>query len=127
MTEPANTIASTTLFGIAALSVFFPNANESLMLAAFCGSVMFVLSKSDLKNAHKLVYMLLSFFLGILGAADAAAIMSGLLNMLPFKQDIVVSHTIGALFCSVIIVHILNIIPKIDLARWMKLPQKDEK
>lgn len=127
MTEPATSIATGGLLGIAALSVFFPHANEPVLLAAFCGSVIFVLSKTDMGNLLKLVYMAVSFVMGILGADDAAAILSGLLNMLPLEPPIVVSPAIGALFCAVIIIQLLNVAIKTDWARLIKVPQRGGK
>ena len=125
MAEPTTTIATASLISIGALSIFFPGINEPILLAAFCGSVVFVLSSQEISTWRKNIYMLMSFCIGLWGAATTASLIAGLLNILPFKKELLVSDTIGALFCSSVIVHILLFATKIDWAGVIHLAKKD--
>lgn len=127
MAEPTSTIAATSLISIATLSIIFPGINESILLAAFCGSVVFVLSSQEISQWRKLAYMALSCCIGLFGAANMAGLMAGLLNMLPFKKELAISNAIGALFCSAIIVHVLIYLTRLDWAKVLPFPDKDLK
>ncbi|MFQ6333186.1 putative holin [Methylophilus sp. 3sh_L] len=123
MTEPT-TLTSGSILSIAALSVFFPGINEAILLGAFCGSVVFVMSSQEIKTFYKLFQMLVSLFCGLWGADGFSQLLSSGLGMIKLKE-VAISPAIGALFCSAIVVHVLLYMARINWAKVLPLPKGD--
>jgi hypothetical protein len=123
MTEPT-TLSTASILSVATLSMFFPGINEAILLGAFCGSVVFVMSSQEIKIYYKLFQMLVSLFCGLWGANDFSQILSSALGMIKLNA-VVISPAIGALFCSAIVVHVLLYLARIKWEKVLPLPKGD--
>lgn len=102
MAEPVSTSYATgTVFAVFLLSLF-PGIQAAVVLGAFAGSVVFVMTSTDLTRLKKAVFFAISFIAGILGAPIAAAIIAGLL---PDRID--VNEGVGALVGASVAVRLL--------------------
>ncbi|MNT21944.1 hypothetical protein D3C72_1573060 [compost metagenome] len=72
------------------------------MLGAFAGAAVFVLTADEMSTSKKLAFLLLSMVAGCLAAPLAAALIA---KALP--TDAEVSHGVGALVASAVLVKIL--------------------
>lgn len=121
MAEPvASTTATAGVITVALVSLF-PGVDASVILGAFSGSIVFVLSSNELDAVKKIGFLLASFAAGILAAPMAAALLAGLLGALP--GSIAVSPGVGALLAATLAVKTLlwlldrNLRELIDLVR----------
>jgi hypothetical protein len=102
MAEPTSTLPlAISLLPVAILSML-PGVDPSMVLGAFSGAVVFVMSSDELSTRKKLGFFLPSFGGGLL----AAPMVTGLLTwMLPDK--VAVSLGVGSLIASAIVVKTL--------------------
>lgn len=124
---PPEPIASTTaLFGVLALAIIsmLPGVDASVVLGAFSGSIVFVLSSDELGTVKKIGFLVASFLAGVLTAPMAAALLSALL-----PGSISVSPGVGALLSATIAVKTLlwllerNLAEIIALVRGVRPPE----
>jgi hypothetical protein len=102
MAEPVSTSYATgSVVAVGSLSLL-PGVEAAVILGAFAGAVVFVLSATDLTNAKKVGFFAISFIAGILSASIAAALMSSLL-----PERIEVSEGLGALVAAAVAVRLL--------------------
>lgn len=103
MAEP---IATSTTAAIAVTSVgaitLLPGVDAATVLGAFAGAAVFVLNSDDMSTPKKLAFLILSIVAGCLAAPLAAALIS---KALP--TDAEVSHGVGALVASSVLVKLL--------------------
>lgn len=104
MAEPIATssTAAVAVTGIGAITLL-PGMDAATVLGAFAGAAVFVLNSDDLSTAKKLAFLVLSIVAGCLGAPLAAALIA---KALP--TDAEVSHGVGALVASAVLVKILQ-------------------
>ncbi len=103
MAEP---IATSTTTAIALTSVgaitLLPGVDAATVLGAFAGAAVFVLNSDDMSTPKKLAFLVLSIVAGCLAAPLAAALIA---KVLP--TDAEVSHGVGALVASAVLVKLL--------------------
>lgn len=103
MAEP---IATSSTAAIAVTSVgaitLLPGVDAATVLGAFAGAAVFVLNSDDMSTPKKLAFLVLSIVAGCLAAPLAAALIS---KALP--TDAEVSHGVGALVASSVLVKLL--------------------
>ena len=122
MTEPTS-LSTTSIVGLTALSLFFPGINEAILLGAFCGAVVFVMSSQEINTLPKLFHMLLALFCGLWGGNSVSSIISALLAKININV-VTISPAIGALFCSAIAVHVLLYLSR-NWSKLLPLPKGD--
>lgn len=102
MAEPVSTSYATgSVVAVGSISLL-PGVESAVILGSFAGAVVFVLASTDLTNAKKVGFFVISFIAGILSASIAAALMSSLL-----PQRIEVSEGVGALVAAAVAVRLL--------------------
>ena len=102
MAEPGSSTAITgSVFSVAILSMF-PGIEAAVVLGAFAGAVVFVLSSSDLSIAAKAASFIVSFIAGCIGAG----FMAGLIGALT-PQPVDVPDGVGALLAAALAVRLL--------------------
>ncbi|SPK73047.1 putative holin [Cupriavidus taiwanensis] len=103
MAEP---IATSSTAAIAVTSVgaitLLPGVDAATVLGAFAGAAVFVLNSDDMSTPKKLAFLVLSIVAGCLAAPLAAALIA---KALP--TDAEVSHGVGALVASSVLVKLL--------------------
>jgi hypothetical protein len=102
MAEPTATTIAGSGVAVAAIMSLIPGVDASQVLGAFSGSVVFVLASDDLAAWRKVAYFMLSFIGGLLAAGFASATVSFFL-----PAQIAVSHGVGALLASALVVKLL--------------------
>jgi hypothetical protein len=110
MAEPiSSTTATVALAGITLLSLF-PGVDASVVLGAFAGSVVFVVSSEDINALRKAALGVVSFIGGCLGAKLA-------INLIGFitPTNLEINNGIGALIAAALCVKTLFWIIKQDL------------
>ena len=101
MTEPiTSTYATGAVTSLAVISLF-PGIDAAIVLGAFAGAVVFVLTSDDLTLFKRLGFMAISFIAGCLAAQTVADLLSS------FIPKVVVSNGIGALVAAAISVRLL--------------------
>ncbi|CAJ0695992.1 phage holin family protein [Ralstonia wenshanensis] len=103
MAEPISTGSTATLAvtGVGALSLL-PGVDPGTVLGAFAGAAVFVLNSGELGTVKKLGFLATSIVAGLLSAPLAAALIA---KALP--TNIEVSHAVGALVASTVVVKLL--------------------
>lgn len=102
MAEPVSSTAVTgSVFSVAILSMF-PGMEAAVVLGAFAGAVVFVLSSSDLSIAAKAASFIVSFIAGCIGADFMAGLIASLT-----PQPVQVSEGVGALLAASLAVKLL--------------------
>ncbi|MCL6262186.1 putative holin [Craterilacuibacter sp. RT1T] len=102
MAEPISSTAVTgSVFSVALLSMF-PGVEAAVVLGAFAGAVVFVLSSSDLGLVAKAASFVVSFIAGCIGSG----FMSGLVAALT-PQAVQVPEGVGALLAAALAVKLL--------------------
>lgn len=104
MAEPISTgtTAALAVTGVGALTLL-PGVDPATVLGAFAGAAVFVLNSDDLSTPKKLAFLVLSIVAGFLAAPLSAALLA---KVLP--TDAEVSHGVGALVASSVLVKILR-------------------
>lgn len=99
MAEPiSSSTAGTTLATVALISML-PGVDASIVLGAFSGSIVFVLSSDDLAAIKKIGFLLASFAAGVIGAPMVAALLTA---VLPGSIDI--PNGVGAMLAAALTV-----------------------
>ncbi|MCY1226362.1 putative phage holin [compost metagenome] len=103
MAEPiaTSTTAALAVTGVGAVTLL-PGVDAATVLGAFAGAAVFVLTADEMSTSKKLAFLLLSMVAGCLAAPLAAALIA---KALP--TDAEVSHGVGALVASAVLVKIL--------------------
>ncbi|CAM3103423.1 putative holin [Cupriavidus taiwanensis] len=103
MAEPISTGTTTAIAvtGVGAITLL-PGVDAATVLGAFAGAAVFALNSDDMSTAKKLAFLVLSIVAGCLAAPLAAALIA---KALP--TDAEVSHGVGALVASAVIVKLL--------------------
>lgn len=116
MSEPVSgTAAATYGLGITVLMSAISEIPAGVFIGAFAGSVVYVLTNSDIPPFKRFCFFMISFIVGILGSDYAANLMTALTaTWLP--TDTVVDRSIGAIVASAVAIKlILALISKTDL------------
>ncbi|MCG8995069.1 phage holin family protein [Laribacter hongkongensis] len=101
MLEPITpSTASASLLAVALLTLF-PGIDASVVLGAFAGSTVFVLSSRDPGRLSRVGFFAASFLIGLFAAGPVAALMNTLLPA-------TVNDHVGALFASALAVRLLQ-------------------
>jgi ABC-type uncharacterized transport system permease subunit len=109
MAEPVSTSYATgSVVAVGSLSLL-PGVESAVILGSFAGAVVFVLASTDLTNAKKIGFFVISFIAGILCASIAAALLTSLL-----PDRIEVSEGVGALVAAAVAVRLLLWVIKIS-------------
>jgi len=104
MAEPVATSTTTALAvtGVGAITLL-PGVDAATVLGAFAGAAVFVLNSDDLSMPKKLAFLVLSIVAGCLAAPLAATLLA---KALPTEAE--VSHGVGALVASAVLVKLLR-------------------
>lgn len=103
MPEPVSTSAATSaLTGLAMLSLF-TGLEPAVVLGAFAGAMVFILTTAELGNWRKAGLFLVAIITGILAPEMAANVLASVM-----PQNVVVPKAIGALLASALTVHLLQ-------------------
>lgn len=119
MAEPISTSAATATLAVVSLVAMFPGISAEIVLGAFAGAVVFVLSAKELSVRLKLAFFMLSMIAGIVCASMAAQLLA---SVLPAR--VVVSNGVGGLLASSIVIRLLLWLinraqdPSAALAEW---------
>lgn len=101
MAEPTST--ATAAVATAAILAMFPGIDAGIVLGAFAGASVFVLSSTDYSALKKMAYLAISFISGVL----AAPLASGLLaTVLP--PNVQASPAVGALLSASLTIKLLH-------------------
>jgi len=103
MAEPISTssTAAIAVTGVGAVSLL-PGVDAATVLGAFAGAAVFALNADELSTGKKVAFLLLSIVMGCLTAPLAASLLARLL-----PSDTEVSHGVGALVASAVLVKLL--------------------
>ena len=116
MSEPVSSTAVAT-YGLG-LTVLMGTVSEipaGVFTGAFAGSVVYVLTNSDIPTFKRLCFFLISFIVGILGSEYAANLMTAL-TAAWMPTNTVVDRSIGAIVASAVAIKIiLALIAKTDI------------
>ncbi|MEM8201035.1 putative holin [Morganella morganii] len=105
MQEPLTGTATASLAGVSIVGLF-AGLDAGVVIGAFDGAVVFVLSSRDIKLWHRWGYFVVSFIIGIYGADFVAGLLS------KFVSDQPVDRSVGAMFASAGLVGVLVAISK---------------
>lgn len=124
MAEPisASTVKASTVAGVSFLTLL-PVFDAAILLGAFSGASVFVLSRQDFKLWKKLVYLVLAFINGVLAAPFATAVLQ---HFMPLS-GVLVSDGVGALLSASLSTKFLIFLIERDVADFFTLKVKKEK
>lgn len=100
MAEPTTTASAAV--AAAGLLALFPGVDAGIVLGAFSGAAVFVLSAADYSPLQKLAYLALAFFAGVLMATTMAGLIDSLL-----PAAVEVPAAVGALLASALVIKLL--------------------
>lgn len=103
MAEPISTSSTAALAvtGIGAVTLL-PGVDAATVLGAFAGAAVFALNSDELSTGKKIAFLMLSIVMGWLAAPLAASLIARIL-----PADTEVSHGVGALVASSVLVKLL--------------------
>ncbi|SDP46226.1 Putative phage holin [Ralstonia sp. 25mfcol4.1] len=103
MAEPisASSTAALAVTGIGAITLV-PGVDAATVLGAFAGAAVFALNSDELTTGKKIAFLMLSIVMGWLAAPLAASLIARIL-----PADTEVSHGVGALIASAVLVKLL--------------------
>lgn len=103
MAEPisASSTAALAVTGIGAITLV-PGVDAATVLGAFAGAAVFALNSDELTTGKKIAFLMLSIVMGWLAAPLAASLIARIL-----PADTEVSHGVGALVASAVLVKLL--------------------
>lgn len=103
MAEPISTssTAAIAVTGVGAISLL-PGVDAATVLGAFAGAAVFALNSDELSTGKKVAFLALSIVMGCLAAPLAASLLG---RVLPAGTE--VSHGVGALVASAVLVKLL--------------------
>lgn len=100
MAEPTST--TTAAVATAGLLAMFPGVDAGIVLGAFSGAAVFVLSAADYSTLKKLAYLALAFFAGMLAAPLAAGLLATIL-----PASVQAPPAVGALLAAALTIKLL--------------------
>lgn len=107
MPEPvSSTASSTALLSGVTIAGILSGFEPGILIAAFAGAVIFVLSADDFSLWEKALLFIVSIVFGISAAHLAASIASSILSTI-LQDKIIVASPIGALLASAAAVRVL--------------------
>ncbi|PHV11322.1 putative holin [Chitinimonas sp. BJB300] len=105
MAEPVSvttgTLANTSLLAAVVVSLF-PGIDAGIVMGAFAGAVVFILSAKDISNLGKAGYFVVAFIAGMAGAATGTSLLVWLL-----PSHIAVTPSVGAVITAAVSVKLL--------------------
>jgi len=103
MAEPisASSTAALAVTGVGAITLV-PGVDAATVLGAFAGAAVFALNSDELTTGKKIAFLMLSIVMGWLAAPLAASLIARIL-----PADTEVSHGVGALVASAVLVKLL--------------------
>lgn len=101
VTATTSTIANASLLGAILVSLF-PGIDAGIVMGAFAGAVVFVLSAHDIRNLAKVGYFVVAFICGMAGAATGTSVLVWLL-----PERITVTPSVAAVIIAAISVKLL--------------------
>lgn len=90
------------------LMAFFHNIPPDVLIGAFAGAVMFLLSSAPMSRIKLFGYFLISIVAGILSAEAVAKILTATLSLVMLQVD--VSNSVGALFGAASAINIILVV-----------------
>lgn len=112
MNEPISSTAIVTGIGTASLLSYWSTVHPSVIIGAFAGASVYVLSNADIPKLKRLSFFLISFFVGIIGADYAARVIESITSIVT-RSSVQVDTSIGALAASAVAIKmILSLISK---------------
>ncbi|WP_199103177.1 phage holin family protein [Aquitalea sp. ASV11] len=102
MAEPVSSTATTASLLAVALLTLFPGMDPDVVLGAFAGASVFVISATDLPLFKRFTFFILSFTAGLLAARMVAGIID---TALP--AEIEVAESVGAMAASALAIKLL--------------------
>ncbi|MEA9442251.1 MULTISPECIES: putative holin [Aeromonas] len=98
----SSSAAAFTVTGLAMLSLF-PGVDPGVLLGAFAGAMVFIVTTTELGNLRKAGLFVAAFVAGALAAPLVAAMLASVL-----PQSVEVPKAVGALLASALTVHLLQ-------------------
>lgn len=102
MADPSTTAFATSGIAATTLISLFPGIDAAVVLGAFSGAVVFVMSSNDMSTAKKIGFFIPSFFGGMLSAGLVSSLIG---KVLP--ATVIVNEGVGAILASSIMVKTL--------------------
>ncbi len=102
MPEPVSSTSTTASIGVIALLSLIPGLDAAVVLGAFSGAVVFVMSADDISNAKRAGFFVPAFLSGLFSAQTVASILGGLIPV-PVHVD----PGVGALFAAALAIKTL--------------------
>ncbi|WP_065647696.1 putative holin [Pantoea eucrina] len=90
------------------LVAFFHSIPPDVLIGAFAGAVMFLLSSASMSRIKLLGYFFISIVAGILAAEGVANILTAVLSL--FMLQVKVSTSVGALFAAASAINIILVV-----------------
>lgn len=124
--EPVSGTVIVTGVGTASLLSYWTSIHPSVIIGAFAGAAVYVLSSSDISLYRKACFFILSFSMGIIGAEYAAKVISSMTSFVT-HSTIEVDASIGALAASAVSIKmVLSLISKADIPSKTSSGGKDD-
>ncbi|HEM6852443.1 TPA: hypothetical protein U2I41_001414 [Providencia stuartii] len=105
MQEPLTGTATASLAGVSIVGLY-SGMDAGVVIGAFAGAVIFVLSAHDIRLLKRWAYFTVAFAIGILSADFMSSLLSGIIG------DREVDRSVGAMFSSAGLVGVLVTISK---------------
>lgn len=109
MSEPVSTTSATAAVATASALSMLPGVDPAVVIGAFTGAVLFILSDESIGNLKRLGLFIASFLGGVLCAGWVAAFIS---NLLP--ASLPVNAGMAAIVAAAIVVRILQYIIRLS-------------
>lgn len=90
------------------LMAFFHNIPPDVLIGAFAGAVMFLLSSAPMSRIRLFGYFCISIVAGILAAEAVAKILTAVLSL--FMLQVEVSPSVGALFAAASAINVILVV-----------------
>lgn len=122
MIEPVSNTGAAVTFASLSLLTIFPGVDVPMVLGAFSGSVIFVISSKQFTNFEKIAVLVVSF----IGGCLSTELVTGIIKHFILRQAFEVSNGVGALFAGALIVKFLMWAIQTDTGKLIKdlLPWK---
>jgi hypothetical protein len=85
---------------------FLTQMPPDIVLGAFAGSVIFLLGVNNKPKWQWLIYFLIAFLAGLLGAKPVAGIGEGMLGLVGIQVQL--SHGLGAMFAAACTINVIS-------------------
>ncbi len=101
VTATTGTLANTSLLAAVMVSLF-PGIDTGIVMGAFAGAVVFILSAKDISCLGKVGYFVVAFLAGMAGAATCTSLLVWLL-----PTHVTVTPSVGAVIAAAVSVKLL--------------------